>query len=211
MSKPTRHRIDSVDTLLDELDDSYRLLIADSRDPAESAVALRLLAQVGRRTDEAVIVTPTRSGATTRDFYRTITEPGRRPILRVVDALSSDQSVAALYTDAPTVYVPSPAGIERLIVAISELTTDYPPADGNRHLVVRSLTPILETVPAETIARVIDCIVDTSCPTGLSVFGCQYTAHSDAALDRLTAHVDGILWVERSTSGDVTLELDHRG
>jgi hypothetical protein len=128
----------------------------------------------------------------------------------VVDALSSDLSVAALCTDAPTVYVPSPTDIERLAVVIDELTADSPPAGGRRHLVVRSLTPILETVAPETVARSIDCSTDACPPTGLCL-GYRYTAHGDAALDSLVPHVDGILWVERSTSGEITFEFDHRG
>lgn len=192
------------------LGDGYRVLVAGSTDSVVNEVTLQLLAHVGNGLDESVIVTTARSAATTRESYAAIAERGGCPALRIVDTLSSEQSVAALYTDSPTVYVPSPIDIERLVLGVSDITDETPPATGRRHLVVRTLTPILESIPVETVIRMIDRIGGVRSPDGLSVFGCTYTSHSEADMQQLATRVDGILWIEETATGDLTFELDHQ-
>lgn len=208
MSIETPPTIAGIDTLPEQLRDGSRLLIAGSTDPVANGVALQLLAQFGTGEDEAIVITTTRSAATTRKSYTAIADRGQCPALRIVDTLSTDQSVAALYTDSPTVYVPSAVDIERLIVAVDDLTDEKPPVRGERHFVARSLTPILESIPVETVSRMVDRLAGVRSAGGLSVFACQYTALSRSTLNRLATRMDGILWVEHSDTDGLTAEFE---
>jgi len=125
-----------------------------------------------------------------------------------VDTSSPDQSLSAVYDETPVIFTPSPGDLERLTIALSDLTDANQSQNGDQHLVVRSLTPILETTPTERVETVLDRITGLRTTNGLCLLGIDYTAHDEDTLQTIAGHTDGILWITRSADGD--LEIDYQ-
>lgn len=135
----------STDPIPGGLTTGSTVLIASAGDPSQYAVALRLLCEHVDADDAALLVTTTESVDRTIETYDRLCSDPDRPSFGFVDTVSERQSVTALYEETPVVFTPSPADLERLVVALSDLSADTPPSEGSRHLVVRSLTPLLES------------------------------------------------------------------
>ncbi|QLH81709.1 DUF7504 family protein [Halosimplex pelagicum] len=184
------------------------VLVATVGDPAPSVPSLQVLSAFADGDDTALVVTTTESAETTVERARAVFEEGARPSLGVVDTVSKQQSVASRYGDVPTVFTPSSSDLERLVVALTELSGEGRPADGDRHLVVRSLTPILEAVATDQVCTVLQQVSGIRTETGLTLLGVDETAHDDATMRALAEQVDGVLWVTRGS--DDALELMYR-
>lgn len=183
-----------------------RVLVACHGTPAQHAVGLAALCEYGHADDTAVVVTTTEGIERTIETYDACCGAPERPTLGVVDTTSEQQSMSALYGETPVVFTPSPGDLERLVVALSELTDTQAPPNGTRHLVLRSLTPILETTATDHVCTVLERITGLRSGRGFCLLGVDYTAHDEATMRRIVEEVDGILWVTPASTGDVDLE-----
>lgn len=198
----------STDPIPGGLTTESTVLIASAGDPSQYAVALRLLCEHVDADDAALLVTTTESVDRTIETYDRLCSDPDRPSFGFVDTVSERQSVTALYEETPVVFTPSPADLERLVVALSDLSADTPPSEGSRHLVVRSLTPLLESEPTAHVGTVLDRIAGLRSETGLCLLGIDYTAHDEETMAAMTARVDGVLWVTHTSSKH--LEFEYR-
>lgn len=197
-SPPERDAVE-VDPFPDGLAGGSTVLLAGTVDPAAYAVGLRALCQFGAGDDTALVVTSTESAGRTVERYRAVCDGAERPALGLVDTTSERQSLSALYEEPPTVYVPAPNDLERLVVGLSDLTTARSTPGGRRHLLVRSLTPLLETAGADDVCAILERISGLRTGAGLSLFGIDYVAHDEETMAALSRQVDGVLWItERS-------------
>lgn len=184
-------------SLPDSLSDGATVLVASTGDPARYAICLRLLCQLGTATDTAFVVTTTESATQTIKTYTGLAAADR-PSLGIVDTTSEQQSVSALYGETPVVFTPSSDDLERLVLALSELSDNTSPSDGARHLVVRSLTPILESTATTRVCTILERITGLRSESGLCLLGLDYTAHDEETMTALADRVDGVLWVTHS-------------
>lgn len=196
-----------MDTFPDDLSEGGSVLVASAGDPTRYAVDLHALCECGSGDDTAFVVTTTRSADTTLETYGRACPDGIRPRLRLVDTTARQPSVPSLYGEAATVFIPSPGDLERLVIALSDLSEATPPSDGARHLVMRSLTPILQEAPVDRVCTVLERVTGLRASAGVCLLGIDYTAHDEATLRSLAEQVDGILWV--AESGETALEFDY--
>lgn len=195
-----------VESLPGRVADDATVLVATQGDPSRFAIGLRLLDTFGTGADSAFVVTTTRSNETTVDVYEAVSDDSDRPALGMVDTSSEQQSISALYDEVPVVFTPSSSDIEHLVLALSELTEKVPSPDGERHLLVRSLSPILTATSTDRVCTVLDRIAGIRSEEGISLLGIDYTAHDEETIQTIADHADGILWVERAGVGELTVE-----
>lgn len=197
-----------MDTFPDDLSGGGSILVATAGDPTRYAIGLHALCKYGDGPDTAYVVTTTRSADTTLDTYDRLCPGEGRPRLRLVDTTARQPSVPSVYGEAATIFIPSPGDLERLVIALSDLSEATPPSDGARHLLIRSLSPILEETPVERVQTVLDRVTGLRANDGLCLLGIDYTAHDESTIRSLAEHVDGILWITESEEED-TLEFDY--
>jgi len=184
-----------VDPLPENLSGGSTVLVASAGDPSQYAVGLRILCAQGTAEDTAFVITTTESADRTIEVYDTLGVDSERPSLGIVDTVSVQQSVSALYDEIPVVFTPSAGDLERLVMALSNLVDTSPPTKGARHLVVRSLTPILAASSVDQLSTVLDRITGLRSETGLALLGIDYTAHDEETMTAMAELVDGVLWV----------------
>lgn len=189
------------------LETGSTVLLAGSVDPATHAVGLRILRHFAGSDDLATVVTTTESADSTVNRFEAVSPTSESPTLGLVDMVSEGKYISAFGESQPVVYVPGPADIERLVVGLSDLTTDRRPTSSSRHLLVRSFTPILERVPNDVVWSTLERIIGLRTGSGLALFGIEYTAHDQETMATLAEHVDGILWVTEQAG---TLEFEYR-
>lgn len=195
-----------IEALPDGLDGGSTVLVASAGDPSQRAIGLRILCRRGTADDVALVVTTTESADTTVETYERVGTDGDRPALGIVDTTSDDPSVAAVYSEIPVVFTPSSDDLERLVLALSDLSERLSPSSGERHLVLRSLTPILESTPVARICTVLERITGLRSENGLCLLGIDHTAHDEETMTALTEHVDGVLWVTYPSPDEVAFE-----
>lgn len=198
----------SIDSFPGGLSAGSTVLVASAGDPSKYAVDLRALCQYGQANDTALVVATTEGADQTIETYGRLCSESVRPSLGIVDTTSERQSISALYDETPVIFTPSPRDLERLTLALSDLSNNKPPSNGNRHLLVRSLTPILETTSAEHVCTVLERITGLRSGDGLCLLGLDYTAHDEETVEAIADQIDGVLWVTQ-TSPD-TLEFEYR-
>lgn len=196
-----------MDTFPEDLSRGASVLVACAGDPARYAVDLQVLWEYGDGADTAFVVTTTRSVDTTLETYGRLGPAAKRPALRLVDTTARHPSVSELYGDASTIAIPSPGDLERMVIALSDLSESAAPG-GARHLVIRSLTPILEETPVERVGTVLERVTGLRADGGLCLLGIDYTAHDGGTIDGLAERLDGILWV--TETGSDRLEFQYR-
>lgn len=183
-------------------------LIACAGNPVATDIDLQALCRFGSPDDTAFVVTTTKSAKTTVADLDRYCEKTERPAVGLVDTTSAHQFVTSLFEGTPTIYTPSPGDLERLVLALSELTDRFPPGRTSRHLLIRSLTPILASTPADRLCPVLERLTGLRTQTGLCLFGIDYTAHDTATMNAISDVVDGILWVTPTEDG-VDLDFQH--
>lgn len=196
-----------VESFPERLATGSTVLIAGAGEPVEYALGLRILNHFGTGEDTALVVTTTGSADETVNTYEALSDPTTNPSLRLVDATSQQQNVTALYEEDPVVFVTAPGDLERIVIGLSDLTEARPTGEGRRHLLVRSLTPILESAAVDDVRTLLDRITGLRTETGLAILGIDYTAHSGETMSILAEHVDGIIWVRRHLDGEIALEF----
>lgn len=177
------------------------ILVVGAFDPSGHAISLRLLNQHGTTTDEAPVVTTLASVDETIETWNAVSEKGERPSIGVIDTTSESQSIAATYGDVPTVFTPSSGDLERIVMALSELSGEARPSDGARHLVVRSLTPILQEASTERVCRVLERIGGLRTETGYGLFGVDSSMHDPGTLTALADTVDCVVRIDQRDDG----------
>lgn len=204
--KPIDQEALQVDAFPDGLTTGATVLVASAGDPLQYAVDLRVLCKYGNADDTALVVTMTESANQTMEIYERLCPESNRPSLGFVDTTSKQPSASALYGETPIVFTPSPGDIERLVLALSELSGNSSPSNGVRHLVVRSLTPILRTTSIARVRTVLEQITGLRSETGLCLLGLDYTAHDEETMAAVVEQVDGILWVTQISSDRLKFE-----
>lgn len=202
---PPLEREWEIDSFPDEFAAGSTVLIASAVDPTQYAIDLHALCKFGEADDTALIVTTTEGAIETLERYEQLCPASDRPSLGFVDTTATQPSAPALYRDTSTVFIPSPGDLERLVIGLSDVSENTPPADAARHLVIRSLTPILEVTPTEQVCNVLSRVMGLRAKSGLCVLGIDFTAHDEETIRTVAEQVDGILWVTESSSE--TLEL----
>lgn len=200
-----------IDTLPERVGDGATILVATAGVSSRHDVCLELLYQRGTAADSALVVTTVESAETTLERYSGLAAGRDRPTLRIVDTISEGQSVSALYGETPVVFTPDVGDLERLVIALSDLVGGATPSEGARHLVARSLTPILDTVPADRLCTVLERIVELRTGGGLCFLGIDYTAHDEETMRTITAQTDGVLWVTEPEPGRVEFAYEPSG
>lgn len=188
-------------TLPGTVTDGATVLVVGALDPSEHALSLRMLARYGGSADTALVVTTIASADETIGTWNQVSAGGDRPSIGIVDTTSEEQSVAATYGGVPTLFTPTSGDLERIVMALSELSGVSPPTNGSRDLVFRSLTPILQEAPTERVCRVLERIGGLRTGRGLGLFGLDVTAHDRETLTALADVVDGVVWVDRTEDG----------
>lgn len=196
-----------MDTFPGDLSRGGSVLVASAGDPTRYAIGLNAFCEYGDGDDTAYVVTTTRSANTTLETYEQLCPEEERPRLRLVDTTDRKPSVPSVYGEAATIFIPSPGDLERLVIALSDLSEATPPSDGARHLLIRSLTPILEETPVERVQTVLDRVTGLRANDGLCLLGIDYTAHDEPTVRSLAEQVDGILWI--TESDEDTLDFDY--
>jgi KaiC/GvpD/RAD55 family RecA-like ATPase len=195
----------STDDFPDGLTTGATVLVATPGQTATAAVGLQTLCQVGHAEDVAVVVTTTDSADRTVERYEMLCRDREGPALKLVDT-TADQQVSAMYDKTPVVRIPSPGDLERLVVAVSELVEGSSPTNGDRHLLVQSLTPILEEAPIDRVCTILERMTGLRSESGLCLLEIDYTAHDEETMSALADRVDGVLWVSRSESDGISLD-----
>jgi hypothetical protein len=184
------------------------LLVACPGQPHEYAVGLQALGTTATTDETAIVVTTVQTATETLETFAELTGDAPKPTLKLVDTSSPDQSLTAVYDETPVIFTPSPGDLERLTVALSDLTNVRQSQSGEQHLVVRSLTPILERAPIDRVETVLERTIGLRTSDGLCLLGIDYTAHDEETIQTLAEHTDGILWISVSADGDI--EVDHQ-
>lgn len=190
-----------IGALPDRCTSGRTLLVAAAGSPTRDALTIRLLSEYGGSDATAHVVATTERAEATLDTYDSLAAT-EHPSLGIVDTRSANQYVSAVYDQPPVVFTPAPGDLERLVLA--EISDRLPPATSH-HLVVRSLTPILETTPTERVCSVLERITGLRSKTGLGLLGIDYTAHDESTMQAVAEPVDGVLWA-RHSDGDVAFE-----
>lgn len=185
------------------------ILVAGSVDPSAHGVCLGILREFGQPDDVAFVVSTTESATETIARYESADAPDG-PTIRLVDTTSKRQFVSALYNEVPTIFTPAPNDLERTVLGLSELSEMGTPKGGSRHVVVRSLTPLLSGTSVTDVGRVVDRIVGLRTGTGLGLFGLDFTAHDERTVTELARRVDAVVWASRTTDGSIEFELGSR-
>lgn len=194
-----------VETFPDGLSSGSTILIAGAVDPSTYVLSLHALCQYGHTNETALVVTTLESADQTVNTYETICPDSDRPALNLVDTTSEQQYIPAVYEETPVVYIPSPSDLERLVLALSNLTEHRPSSNRARHLVVRSITPLLENSTTARVCTVLERITGLRTGNGLCLIGLDYTAHDEATMAALSKHVDSMLWVTKDVENRLEL------
>lgn len=206
-SEQTEDPIDvAVESFPERLAAGSTVLIAGPVDPTRYALGLRALCRFGAGEDTALVVTTTEGAGETTSTYEALSDPASNPALAYVDTVSERQNVTAAYEERPVVYVTTPGDLERIVVGLSNLTGTGSPSSGTRHLLVRSLTPILDAADIEEVRAWVDRIIGLRTATGIGVLGIDYTAHSEEVVSTLAETVDGAIWFSGTADSGITFE-----
>lgn len=197
-----------VESFPDDVSAGSTVLIASAGDPTRYALDLQALCKFGGADDTALIVTTTEGAIETLERYEQLCPESNHPSLGFVDTTGTQPSAPALYRDASTVFIPSPSDLERLVIGLSDVSENTPPADGARHLIIQSLTPILDVTPTDHACTVLERVIGLRSKSGLCLLGIDFTSHDEETIRTVAEQVDGILWVSESSSGTLDLEYE---
>ncbi|MFC4407933.1 DUF7504 family protein [Haloarchaeobius iranensis] len=184
-----------VDPLPESLSGGSTVLVATTGDPSQHAVCLRILCAQGTEEDTAFVVTTRESANRTIAVYNCLGGETGQPSISIVDTVSEQQSISALYGETHVVFTPSPGDLERLVMALSDLSDSSVPSNRAHHLLIRSLTPVLKATSATHVGTVLERITGLRSESGLCLLGIDYTAHDEETMAAIAPLVDGVLWV----------------
>lgn len=196
----------AVEPFPERLSSGTSVLIAGPVDPTRYVLGLRALCRFGAAEDSALVVTTNEGAGETASTYEGLSGSAAGPALAYVDTVSERQNLTAVYEERPVVYVTTPGDLERIVIGLSDLTGTGSPSNGTRHLLIRSLTPILNAANVEDVRAWIDRIVGMRTAAGMAVLGLDYTAHSEEVVSTLAETVDGVIWFSGTPESEIRFE-----
>ncbi|MGB9965078.1 DUF7504 family protein [Halobacterium hubeiense] len=132
------------------------VLVATAGPPTDYDVGLEALATFATGSDTAVVVTTATPATRTIEAFAARTGVSERPALKLVDATGTRPAYGAPYDEIPVLSTTGPGDLERLLVALADLTDRSIQSPARRHLVVRDLSPILDTATVERVTTVLE-------------------------------------------------------
>lgn len=202
-----QQRRNGIESLPESLQDDHLTIVAGTDGSALTQVGMRLLIRYADASDGAILLTTTMDAETGIDEYTSAGDPSN-PDIAVIDTISTDQNLPSVYRSIPTVFTPAPGDVERTAMAISELTAQL---NGDRrpiHLLVDSLSDIVEEVGVDSALKLLRQSTGPDAPiSGHTFTTVRYNTHSMSTVDDLTALSDSVVWVENTECGR---ELSYR-
>lgn len=190
-----------------KIPDSSAICIAKPAPLVEYAIPLHVTNRYTDRDDCRIIVTSSVSAEETIRQQQAIT-PSASSRLGVVDA-TADEYLASLYQKNPTISLPRPGELSQLALSVWELHEALSMSCSKTHVILRSLTPILEEEPLERVTNVLERLMEQQrSNSSLTVFSIEYTEHDEATMAVLEELVNGIFWIEQT--GQQGLRLDYQ-
>lgn len=188
------------------------LLVAESGDLRRHDVGLRLLAARSDSSEGvALVATKTGSKALLGD-YESLETDDAADVLGVVDAVSHDQNLPPSYRKTPISHVTGPQDVTRIALALADLTRQSECEGRRRHVLVQSLTPLLETSDPNVVCRFVRRTTgDSKFADGFSILTVDFTAHDEETMNHLRDCSDFVLWVEESPDGTLDFEVEQVG
>lgn len=191
----------------DKIPDDSAICIAKPAPLVEYAIPLHVTNRYTDRDDCRIIVTSSVSAEETIRQQQAIT-PSASSRLGVVDA-TADEYLASLYQKNPTISLPRPGELSQLALSVWELHEALSMSCSKTHVILRSLTPILEEEPLERVTNVLERLMEQQrSNSSLTVFSIEYTEHDEATMAVLEELVNGIFWIEQT--GQQGLRLDYQ-
>lgn len=183
-----------------------QILLACTEDPAAANIGIDLLTHYTSTGDHSVVVTTQADAESVLSVFEKIAGDTDHSSLSVLDSSGTKPAASDLYRAVPIVRIPSPINLERLVTGLAEITGQSRPHSGNRSLLVRSLTPLLERDSVERVLPIVDRIGGICSGTGLSLFGLDYTAHDEGTVNQLANRMDGVLWISKPSADGYAVE-----
>lgn len=194
------------------LEAGQTLLVAESGDLRHHHVDLRLLAARSAPSEGTAFVATKTDSKQLLGTYESLETEDASDILGVVDAVSHDQNLPASYREIPVSYVAGPHDLARLSLALADLTDSSTREDRRQHLVVESLTPLLETSDPDVVRRFVGQTTrNSTLVDGFSILTVDFTAHDERTVRLVRSLADFVLWVEESPDGTLTFEIEQGG
>ncbi|NUB93530.1 hypothetical protein HT576_21300 [Haloterrigena sp. SYSU A121-1] len=191
----------------DAIPDDSTICIAKPAPLTEYAIPLRITDRYTADNDCRVIVTSLVSAEETIQQQQSLTHSAVSRI-GVVDT-RADGYLESLYQENPTISLPQPGELSQLAIAARDLHEALSTSCSKPHVILRSLTPILDAEPLERVTNVLERLIrQQSSSSSLTVFSIDYTEHDEATMAALEALADGIVWVEQT--GERPLRFDYR-
>ncbi|MDH5020314.1 DUF7504 family protein [Halobacterium rubrum] len=182
----------------DVFETGVTVLVLTDGAPTEYCVTLDALATFGTGSDTAVIITTATSPTRAVKSFAGRAAVSERPALKLIDTTGDRPAYGAPYDEVPVRSTTGPRDLERLLVALADHTDTAPSSPGRRHLIVRSLSPLLDANPPTRLSAVLDDFRAHRSSDGLCLFGLDYTNHDTDTIATLSEHVDGVLRVQES-------------
>lgn len=191
----------------DTISDDSTICIAKPAPLTEYAVPLRITDRYTAANDCRIIVTSSVSAEETIQQQKSLTHTAASRI-GVVD-MTAGEHLESLYQENPTISIPRPGELSQLAIAVWDLHEALSTSCSKTHVILRSLTPILDEEPLERVTNVLERLIRRQrSSSSLTVFSIEYTEHDEATIAAFKDLADGIVWVEQA--GDRNLRLDYR-
>lgn len=131
-----------------------------------------------------------------------------QPAMGFVDATSERPSPASKAELQTVENIPSVHDLLQLTTAVSDVRETIAPRDQPTNIVVPAFDSLLQAAPTNRVVRVLSHIAESNQADGRVVIGLDYTQGSIETLQTLKEHTTALLWAERDSSGDVTLDFE---
>lgn len=179
------------------------LCIAKPASLTEYALPLRIIDRYADKSDCRIIVTSSVSAEETIRQHNEITTSSDI-CLGVID--TNDQR-SSLYQENPRISIPHLGDLVQLDLAIDDLQNTNSTSCSETHVIFRSLTPVLSEAHTEPVANLLRRVSRrTRSNSGHTIFGIEYTKHSEETVALLEKLADGIIWVEQTSPQNFRFE-----
>ncbi|WP_152423384.1 DUF7504 family protein [Haloterrigena salina] len=188
--------------------DGAALCIAKPAPLTEYALPLHITNQYADGEDCRIIITSSITAEETiRQEQQVVATADRR--LGIIDT-TADEHLEALYQENPIISIPRSGDLTQVTLALWDLEESFSKTYPKTHVILRSLTPILNDSSIEGVRNVLETVIEhqrsRSC---LTVFSVEYTEHSEPTMAALEILVDGVVWVEQTANDEHQLDY-HR-
>lgn len=197
----------TLDSLPTDIPDGSAILVAKPASLLEHSLPLQITNRYAKPGDRRVVLTTTVDAERTIEQHLALSRGSPDERVGVVD-VSGEDHPSAPFQKNPTVSLPDPSELTRIVMALWELGSTLSKRGSATHVVVRSLTPMLEAERLARVARVVEQLVERQRSVGgVAVFGIEYTSHDDRTMVELSEIVDGVVWVEETSDGQLRFDL----